>query len=397
MVLWLTVMVAAPVWIEVRIGATFPPLSVVFLMMIPAVVYAADARVTKTDLLIFGFTIFAAVATFFADTPMYAFTTVLVQWLPAYFIGRHLAPAAGMEWTYRAVAFASGIVGLWAVGEFIFGLHVFQHFAGTTSSGGWQAIQVRGPYARSEGAFGHSIALGGFLSIGLPFIIGAKFKPLQRMFLLIISAAGLIVTFSRGPLVGGLIVVILGVMFMTTESMSRRLRGWMLGLLVVAGFTVLPLLFGLFDTLSYDTKVSTGYRTLLFQTILQDMHPLGTASGFGVGPGGKYFYWDFSSIDNAYVLAVLQYGWLPVVFLLAGLIALMVRVLIKRQCGPADIALIGQIWVMSTVALITQYGMAVWFCAGMTVAFGVTRARINRSHSLSLPEWGKSNGYLVPR
>jgi len=30
---------------------------------------------------------------------------------------------------------------------------------------------------------------------------------------------------------------------------------------------------------------------------------------------------------------------------------------------------VGQIWVIGTVALITQFGMAVWFCAGIAVAF----------------------------
>lgn len=391
-------MIAVPVWAEVRVGASFPPLSLLFLMMIPAVLHAADMRITKVDALILAFITFAAVGTFLSNTPMFALTTALVQWLPAYFVGRYLAPAAGRDWTYRAVALSAGFVGAWALVEFAFGWHAFVDFAGTTTAGGWQAIQVRGPYARSEGAFGHSIALGAYLSLGLSFILGARFKPFPRTLLLAVAAGGLMVTFSRGPLAGGLIVVVLAVIFMASSSMSRQLRGWMLTLLIIAGFTLLPIIFGLFDSLSYDTKVSTGYRTLLYQTILQDMHPLGMAEGVGQGPGGRYFYWSFSSIDNQYVLAVLQYGWLPAIFLLAGLVAVVGRVVLKRTGGPADIALIGQIWVMSTVALITQYGMAVWFCAGMAVAFG-TRKPIDepKPTKANLPEWAKTSRQLARR
>lgn len=369
-VIWLAVMIAVPCWISVRMVTTFSPLNLAALLLLPAILHAAKQRLSRIDVLLGVFVVLTSLAFAFFGTPQYAFAMVFVQWLAAYWVGRYLAPAAGKDWCYRAVAIAATVVGAWALVEFAFGLHLFENFAGTDASAGWQTIQSRGPFARSEGAWGHSIAMGAFLAVGLPFVIAAKFSTGRRVLMIALVCGGVIVTFSRGALIGALIVLVACVLFLPGTELNRKTRQLLFALLFVAAITLIPFLLSVFDNLSYDLDPSTQYRASLTEHIFEDMNALGPAEGIDLAPDGRYFYRQFGSIDNAYILAVLQFGWMPVACLLAGLSAVVVRVL-RGRGGPADIAMAGQVWVMGTVALITQYGMAVWFCAGLAVAFGM--------------------------
>ncbi|MEV7135680.1 hypothetical protein AB0N24_22675 [Arthrobacter sp. NPDC093128] len=370
-VLWLIVMIAVPSWISVKVVTSLSPLNFTFLLLVPAILHAANQRLSKVDLLLGGFVVSVSVAFAFLSTPQYAFATVFVQWLAGYWVGRYLAPAAGKEWVYRAVAIAATVVGIWAIAEFAFSLHLFENFAGTDASAGWQKIQIRGAFARSEGAWGHSIAMGAFLALGLPFVIASKFAPVRKTLMIAAVCGGVIVTFSRGALIGALIVFVACVIFLPGTSLGRKTRQFFFALLVLVAVTLVPYLLSVFDSLSYDLDPSTQYRADLTKYIFEDMHALGPADQMNLLPNGRYFYrMIFGSIDNTYVLTILQFGWVPTALLGAGLVAVIFRVLIRRG-GPADIAMFGQIWVMGTVALITQYGMAVWFCAGMAVAFGI--------------------------
>ncbi|MEK0153947.1 hypothetical protein [Arthrobacter oryzae] len=385
-VLWLIVMIAVPVWISVKVVTSLSPLNFTFLMLVPAILHAANQRLSRIDLLLGAFVLSVSVAFAFLGTPQYAFATVFVQWLAGYWVGRYLAPAAGKEWVYRAVAIAATVVGGWALVEYVFSLHLFENFAGTDASGGWQKIQIRGTFARSEGAWGHSIAMGAFLSLGLPFVIAGKFAPVRKILMIAIVCGGVIVTFSRGALIGALIVFVVCVLFLPGTSLGRKTRQFLFALLILAAVTLVPYLLSVFDSLSYDLDPSTQYRADLTKYIFEDMHPLGPADQMNLLPNGHYFYrMIFGSIDNTYILTILQFGWIPTGLLVAGLAAVGFRVLARRG-GPADIAMFGQIWVMGTVALITQYGMAVWFCAGMAVAFGLRDQPCSRQ-APSLPEW----------
>lgn len=365
-VLWLIVMTCVPAWLSVKFITSLSSLNFAFLLLIPAIWIAADKRVSKVDIMLALFVACATVAYVAAGTPQYAFAMVFVQWLSAYWVGRYLAPAAGQQWTYRAMGITAALIGAWALTEFTFNWHVFVDLV--DKSAGWNAIQVRGSFARSEGAFGHSIAMGAFLVLGLPFVIAGKFRPIPRFLMLAVVAGGVLVTFSRGALIGALIALVVSVLFLPTVSLSKNIRTAFIVAIVLASLTVIPMILDLFDAVSYDLDPSTAYRQSLPTFILQDMNAFGPANNMQQAPDGRYFYRSFGSIDNAYLLTVLQFGWVPTAFLVAALLSVILRIVLRRG-GPADMAMAAQIWVMGTVALITQYGMALWFVAGMAVAF----------------------------
>lgn len=366
-VIWISVMACVPVWLSVNVVVTLVPQTLAFIVLLPAILKAAHGRLSKVDLLLFLFVVFAGVAWLAAGTPQYAFSTIFIQWLPAYWVGRYLAPAAGKKWTYKAIAIAATFAGAWALVEFAFGLHVFEDLL--DRSAGWNTIQSRGPYDRSEGAFGHSIAMGAFLALGLPFAFVGRFRPVWRFLIIAVIVGGVVVTFSRGALIGGLIVLVASVLYLPGNVISAKVRGFFIGALAVLSLTAVPALLRLFESVSTDLDPSTRYRENLTTYIFEDMNWLGPADAIQVAGNGRYLYRGTGSIDNAFLLTVLQFGWLPTLILCVALSAVVFRV-IRRRGGPADIAILAQIFVMYTVALITQYGMAVWWIAGMAVAFG---------------------------
>lgn len=365
-VIWLVVLASVPVWLSVNVVVTLLPQTLAFLVILPAIVKAAHARVSRVDILLFFFIVLAGVAWLTLQTPQYAFSTIFIQWLPGYWVGKYLAPAAGRDWTYRAVAVTATCVGAWSVLEFVLDWHAFQYLV--DRSAGWNTIQRRGPYARSEGAFGHSIALGAFLTLGLPFAFVGRFQPPWRFLMVATIVGGAVVTFSRGALIGVVIVLVATVLYLPGSAISAKTRGFFIAALTVISLTAVPALLDLFDSVSTDLDPSTRYRENLTAYIFQDMNWLGPADAIQVTGNGRYLYRGTGSIDNTFLLTVLQFGWLPTLLLCVALLAVAFRV-VRRRGGPADIAMLAQILVMYTVALITQYGMAMWWVAGMAVAF----------------------------
>jgi hypothetical protein len=391
-------MTCVPVWLSVKFITSLSALNFAFFLLIPAIVKAWHGRVSKVDVLLFCFFVTATASYAVAGTPQYAFATIFVQWLSAYWVGKYLAPAAGREWTYKAIAVVTALVAIWAVVEFTLDLHVFKNLI--DRSAGWNTIQSRGPFSRSEGAFGHSIAMGAFLALGLPFAFAGKFKPALRFSMVAVIIGGVLVTFSRGALLGAVVALIACAFFLPNSALSRNTRSFFIAAIAIAAISIAPTVLGLFDSLSYDTDASTAYRANLLDFIFQDMNPLGPAKNMQLAPDGRYFYRAAGSIDNAFLLTVLQFGWLPTLFLIIALISVTFRVLRKRG-GPADISMVAQILVMFTVALITQYGMALWFVAGVAIAFGGQDAAEPRVEGKKttvrqpkLPDWAKRNNAI---
>jgi hypothetical protein len=366
--LWLAVMISVPVWIGVTFITTLAPLNLATLLILPAAIQAAKRQggFGRSEVLLVAFVSLAAVAFFFVGTPQFAFAAIFIQWLPAYFIGRYLALECGREWTIKLMAAAVVVVSVWSIFEFASGVHIFETLGDGVA--GWNAIQVRGPFARSEGAFGHSIALGSFIALGIPFILSANLTIRKRLLFTAIALAGVILTFSRGAIIGAVIALVAGVYALSSLEIPRKLRRSLVAAILVLSFTLLPFVLSLFAGVSEDLDPSTAYRVNLTTYIFSDMQPLGPALNMEQARGDRYYYRGLGSIDNAYILAVLQYGWVPVLALVIGLASSLWFVLRRRGVNAAQVALVGQIWILGTVALITQYGMAVWFVAGLAVA-----------------------------
>jgi hypothetical protein len=368
LVIWLGVMTCVPVWLSVSFITTWTPLSLAAILVLPATVRAAQRRggLGRVEILLVVFVVLATVSFALMDTPQFAYATVFVQWLPAYFVGRYLAPECGRDWTVKMLATAGAVAAAWSILEFVSGVHLFEALVDSTAS--WHTIQVRGPFARSEGAFGHSIAFGAFIALGIPFILSAKWTTRRRLLLLGVALAGVILTFSRGAIIGAVVALVAGIFALPELDISRKLRRGLIVLVVLLSATLLPFVLSLFAGVSADLDPSTAYRANLVSYIFADMQPFGPALNMEQARNGRYVYHGFGSIDNAYILAVLQYGWLPLLALLIPLVAAVLAVFRRRSVNAAQVAMVGQVWIMGTVALITQYGMAVWFVAGLAVA-----------------------------
>lgn len=371
--LWVVCIIALPVWPEVRLGASLQPLSVLAICLLPGILTHWRGRLRAGDWTLIAFAALSTLAWIFFDAPQSAWIAVFTQWIAAYLVGRSLGPAAGREWVNNAMATAGVFVGAWAIIEFVFSLHIFENWFVALDAAGWHTIQIRGAFARSEGAFGHSIAMGGVLALCTPFVLAIRTSTARRTLMLLVVVGGCLATFSRGAIIGVALAVVLSLMFLPGTTLSVRARSVLIALTGASAVVVVPWLFSLFDSVSSDLTVSTDYREDLALSFLADLHPLGLGDGVQF-IGGRQIYRQFTSIDNAYALMGLQLGWLPLSILIIGLMAVAVKVL-SRRGDPADVSLAAQAVVLGTVALITQYGLAVFFVVGLAVGFGSARRR----------------------
>lgn len=372
--LFVAVMVAVPVWVEVHaLDATMVPLTFVFAFLIPTIFRNARGSLATVDILLVIFLALSVVAVYFSGSPRYAVAEIMVQWLPAYAVGRGLSAVLTAASIYRTMAVAGVVAGVWAVAEFVFGLHLFEQFSGTPGAYSWQEIQLRGTLERSEAAFGHSIALGAFLSLTAPFVIASSFSPRVRVVMLAILTAGTIVTFSRGAMIGLALATVITLWRMKSGEIARPFRRKLQVATVLALGVLMPFVYGLFAGVETELGQSTQYRVGLTENIFADMVPIGQANEIQIDQAGLYHYRGLRSIDNEYILAVLQFGWVPVLLLIAGL-ALAAKKVLQGRGNAADVALTAQIVVLATVALITQYTMAVWLVAG--IAAGLSSMKL---------------------
>jgi hypothetical protein len=367
---FLVVLCAVPVWIvEPNLGVAMPPASLAFLLVVPAVVLVTRQPMRLPDWWLVGLVGACATATVVFDSPTYAMGALVAQSATAYLVGRRLAPAAGEVWTYRAMAVATAIVAAWACIEFVSGLHVFENLVGSGSQSFWRTIQVRGGIDRSEAAFGHAIALGGFIAMGIPFVLSANFRTRTQLLLLVVLSGGLVSSLSRGPILGGLLALVLTLVFLPSSQVTRNTRLVVFGVGLFAVFVVAPRLLDFFVSVgAEETAASADYRQRLLSYWATDLNLFGQADFVTVTPTGETLYRGFQSIDNAWLQLGLQFGGVPLVMAAAVVAICMIRVL-QRRGRPAEVAVASQAFVLATVAQITQYGPAVWMLGGMAVAF----------------------------
>lgn len=371
LVVFLIGLTTLPVWIELPIPGlvALTPAAIIALALMPAS-FARDGeaaiKIARVDILLASFLAVALVAVTMFNSPPYALAAAVTQWVPAYILGRRLAPLVGLRFTSNAVAVAGTLVALWAVLELQTGVHLFESFAGNAFVS-WQEIQVRGASERSEGAFGHSIALGGFLVLCAPFVVTASFRKRTRLVMLLAMTGGAFATQSRAALIGLAMAVILTAWTLRSHQIGRTFRLNLRVVSVGAVAVLVPLAIRLFESAGAELGQSTNYRTRLTENILVDLNWIGQADQMQTNGVGQTFYRSFLSIDNQFLLGALQFGWIPMGILVIALAGAPLR-LITRHGSAADVALTASAFVLATVAFITQYTMAFWFVAGLAVA-----------------------------
>ena len=133
---------------------------------------------------------------------------------------------------------------------------------------------------------------------------------------------------------------------------------------------------------------SADYRVDLI-ALVPDMTWFGVSPSFTVLSDGTLYYGDYRSIDSTILLMGLRFGLVPMLLFCLMLVVATVSVFVRPS--PAAVALVAQIPALTSVALITQYGVFLWFVGGLAVA-SYTLGAQRRS---ALDRGGRSLTYRV--
>ncbi|MCY1717620.1 hypothetical protein OVA26_11770 [Microbacterium sp. SL62] len=370
--IWMIAISFLPIWVATSGFATVPISTFVALACV-AVVGLGGAKFSPVDGIVGALVLIAGLATYFAGSPPGELVNIVSLWVVSYLAGRILCAQIGVQRAGSIFAVVMSAVAVLAVVEFLFGWHPFSEiFMPNLLYEIWSPIQERGGVARSEWAFGHSIALGGSLALALPFAITMPAPLLVRVACVSALFAGVAVTFSRSALISMVLATALVILF--SRSASAGTRTGVAALTGVAAIVIVPSVLAVFTTAGDEVTNSGAYRGDLLSTIPY-MNWLGQSAVVQISPTGFRTYGRFVSIDSALISVGLDFGLLLAISLGALYLVPIVRTL-TRRANVAEIALAGQLPLILTVAFITQWQALLWVVAGFAVSGAIKSSRI---------------------
>lgn len=354
-----------PVWFGAVVLVLFLPLA----SLVPAGTAFALAlrgvpRWTGRDLVVLVMVATATLPYLLHLVTLTAMFTVFTVWLAGYFFGRMAVHHVDFNWLCDCITVVFTAVAAFAIVEFVTRWHVLAEVGpGNAQHAFWAPIISRGVLDRSEGAFGHPIALGASLALSLPFIIESRFRPTLRLAMVAIVIGATATTLSRTALLCAACAVVLSVVFLRTPR-ARQLTLPLAGLGVVSAMVIVPFLFGALGEDNY-AEASGAYRGSLF-SLFAYVQPIGTSPSMEVTPLGQVYFGNFRSIDNQLLLFGLQYGALTMAAFVVLLVMMLLSV-VQYRGTAAEIAVLAQVPALISVALITQYAVLLWVVVGIAV------------------------------
>ena len=354
-VVWLLSMATVPIWINVELTVTVPLHCIVALMAITANISRVELAITKYDMYFAAFLAVALAAVLLGGPSVTPWTLILVRWGIPYFAVRVLVSATGTRFAVNAIAAVLGSVGWLAVLELMLAWHPFVGWdLGGLEYETWHVIQVRHGGDRSEWAFGHSLALGGALAISIPFVARSSFSVLLRIVLLAGAGGGILATGSRGALVAAAFTAAICVLYLAKRTIVRVAAfALVLPAVMFVAPRVLPILETWARGTSDEEQGSFAHRGLLYSSYLPRIEWFGTSA-------------ENLSIDSQVMYIGLGFGWVVLVLAVIPVAISSIR-LVSGRASTAEIAIVGQIPLFATVALITQYESIVFLVAGIAV------------------------------
>jgi hypothetical protein len=372
LVVWLLSFAFVPIWIGIRVLGFVPVLSLVAVLALIATTGNKKWSFSKIDLVIIGMIVLGFLGVQFSTSSQSVWLSMITQWGLSYLAGKALIHEVGIQFTNGAFAIIFSLVGLLAIFEFIANWHPFVGLASDNSLYTlWSPIQIRGGQSRSEWAFGHSIALGGALCMAIPFIMATNTKALNKATMLLAVFGGIAVTFSRASLLAGGITLLLSILLLT--GITRRQKIGMFFLIGVASAVALPTIGGVFDAAGTEASDSSEYRGRLLE-LIGTLIPIGRSPIAQVSQDGSVTYLGFGSIDNSFLELGLGFGWMVMTLALVPFVILTFRA-IKRRSSVAEIALLGQVPIVVSLAMITQWQSMLWMLGGFSVAIASIKAK----------------------
>lgn len=289
---------------------------------------------------------------------------VVLIWCAGYAFGRLAVFQVGASWVYTCVAVVFSVVGVLAVVEVAFSWHALASWGPNTALRAfWGEIITRGSLDRSEGAFGHSIALGAALAIAVCMAVESRVKPVWRLVMIAAMLAGAAASLSRTGVICTAFGLVLAVVFLRSETAGQVRRG-LIAVGLTAAVVIVPFQM---SALAQDqgAEGSAAYRSDLV-TLIGYIESLGTSPAIQSSASGTVFFGQFQSIDNQLLILGLNHGWFTVLAFLAILTYVGLS-LISGRATAAEVAVLSQLPALVTVALITQYAIFFWIALGIAI------------------------------
>ena len=368
-VVWTLVLFFVPIWIGATAGFFWAAIILVTLAAIAS--NLSDLRLTAVDGLVAVLALLVLLLLALNLSTLSAAVIALLQWIVPYIWGRIVLARTGARFVTRTIAVVATAAALLALVEFATGVNVFVLVPGEGPFEEWSALQQRASFLRAEGAFGHSIALGAALAMSTAFIIAARWRPPATLLALAVVVGALVVTFSRIGMLTGALTIALSLVLL--PGLDRGTR-WAIGAVGAVGVALLlPFIGDVFVGAGDEAAGSAEYRTGQL-SLLSQVQLLGGAEDWSTRVSdGVYLGAYAESVDNTLLLIALRFGWVPVLLVVAVLGAIVLGML-GRRANPAAIAVAAQLPGLVAVALITQFGILLWFLAGLAVAWRALEA-----------------------
>ncbi len=373
LVFWMLTLCFIPYWMGITVLAYLPPATALACVLVVSIPIPAWARIRGADVVVLLFLALVGIGYLTGYVDLNATFVALVEWGTGYLVGRLIAELLELDVIYIIFSSIVAVAAALAVIEFVTTWNPFVHFfsSGPTFDV-WGSLQERGGLIRAEGAFGHSIALGATCAMAVPLAIGSSMRQGWKIAVTVALCSGALVTLSRIGIVSSFLGLVLCVLFLRT-GLSTRAKAWITFLVVVATAAALPQLTSVFESAGDEASDSAEYRGQL-TSLIPSMRLMGVSGAMSKSVDGTVRWGNFKSIDSALILGGLEYGIIPVVLLMVGLVLAVVLVL-RGHANPPTIALVAQIPALVSVALITQYAAAFWFMAGLAVVATAEGAR----------------------
>lgn len=138
-----------------------------------------------------------------------------------------------------------------------------------------------------------------------------------------------------------------------------------LGLLLVPG-RISEFVFGL----TSETQQSAAYRGQLYNVLLPQLEAFGPSEYVTSGRN--------ESVDSAFLYLGVNYGWLVLLLATIPLAIILIR-LIKGTTSLIEVGVLGQLPLLLTVALITQYQSLLFFVVGIACNSNLLRTDTDSS------------------
>ncbi|MBT2495342.1 hypothetical protein J7E45_06960 [Microbacterium sp. ISL-59] len=365
-VVWACVLFFVPLWVGVSIGFYWAAITLLTALLI--VVNWSIVPLRAADAWVAVFIIVTVGLYAFGSVDLASLVAALLEWVIPYIWGRVVLARVGTAWVTSTIAIVAVVAATLAVVEFFTSFNPFVLIPGSgVIYDTWSPLQERGGVLRAEGAFGHSIALGAALAMSSAFVVATRWRLAPKISGVVIIAVATVLTFSRVGLLTLVLTLILSTFLIA--GVSTRFRATVAVAGAVGTAIVIPIIDTVFGAAGEEAGGSADYRTDLL-VLLEQVQVFGNPGDWHSLVSGDYYLGYFArSVDNALVLTLLRYGYVPTFLIMAAVVCAAWMALRRSTRSPAALAVVGQLPSLVVVALITQYSMFLWFCVGLAITW----------------------------